>query len=155
MNLDLGRITEQLQQSNFVQNFIKELEKALENFNNKDIENIKLSPEEDMQFYRQETNFLRDFFNKELSDTSRGEVFLVTDKYENDPEYHRYKVSQYKDNFVSKSVVFEKDLPENVQLNDIVRKIDGKYVYDAEATQYVNDARNEIKQNILNSRNKK
>ena len=34
-------------------------------------------------------------------------------------------------------IAFEKDLPENVQLGDVVRKIDGKYIYDRRATQYV------------------
>ena len=41
-------------------------------------------------------DFLEEYFNKELSDLSKGEVFIVTDKFENDDEYHRYKVTQYK-----------------------------------------------------------
>lgn len=159
MDLDLNRITEKLQQNDFIKNFIKELSEALENFNNKNevkgekMDDVKLTPEEDLEFYRQESKFLQNYFKKELADLSKGEIFIVTNKYENDIEYHRYKVAQYKDNKEWKYITFEKDLPENVQLGDVVRKIDGKYIYDKQATQYVNDSINKIKQNIIDKRN--
>lgn len=159
MELDLNRITEKLQQNDFVKNFIKELSEALEKFTNKNemksekMDDVQLTPEEDLQFYRQESKFLQDYFKKELSDLSRGEIYLVTNKYENDIEYHRYKVAQYKDNKEWKYIAFEKDLPENVQLGDVVRKVDEKYIYDKQATQYVSNSINEIKQKIINKRN--
>ena len=81
-------------------------------------------------------NSYKIIFQQELSDTSSGEIYIVTDKYEND-EYHRYKVTQYKNNLECKYIAFAKDLPENVQLRDVVRKVDDKYIYDQEATQYV------------------
>ena len=62
-------------------------------------------------------------------------------------------MAQYKDNKEWKYITFEKDLPKNVQLGDVVRKIDGKYIYDKQATQYVNDSINKIKQNIIDKRN--
>ena len=39
-------------------------------------------------------------------------------------------------------------MPENVKLGDIVRKIDGKYIYDKQATQYVKNSLKEMKQDL-------
>ena len=61
-------------------------------------------------------------------------------------------MAQYKDNLECKYIAFEKDLPKNVQLGDVVRKIDGKYIYDRQATQYVNNYINKIKRDIINNR---
>lgn len=158
MNLGLDTIIEKLEQNDFIKNFMKELSEALENFNNKNelkgekMEDIKLTQEEDMEFYRKKWDFLENYFNKELSDLSKGEIFIVTNKYENDYEYHRYKVTQYKNNKECKYITFEKDLPENVKLGDVVRKVDGKYIYDEQATKYVTDSINKIKEDIINKR---
>lgn len=158
MELDLNRITEKLQENDFIKNFIKELSEALENFSHQNkvkgekMDEVKLTPEEDLKFYRKKWDFLENYFEKELSDLSKGEIFLVTNKYENDYEYHRYKVAQYIEGHERKYIAFEKDLPENVQLGDVVRKIDGKYIYDKNATQYVKSSINEIKQDIISKR---
>lgn len=158
MELELNRIAEKLQQNDFIKNFIKELSEALENFNHQNkvkgekMEEVKLTPEEDLKFYRKKWDFLENYFEKELSDLSKGEIFLVTNKYENDYEYHRYKVAQYAEEHERKYIAFKKDLPENVQLGDVVRKIDGKYIFDRQATQYVKNSLNEIKQDIINNR---
>lgn len=159
MELDLNRITEKLQQNDFIKNFIKELSEVLENFNHQNkvkgekMEEVKLTPEEDLIFYRKKWDLLENYFEKELSDLSNGEIFLVTNKYENDYEYHRYKVAQYVEGHERKYITFEKDLPENVKLGDIVRKIDGKYIYDKQATQYIKNSLNEMKQDIIDKRN--
>lgn len=159
MNLDLNKITEKLQKNDFIKKFTKELSEALENLNNKNelanekIDQVKLTTEEDLEFCRKEFNFLQNYFKKELQDSSNGEIYIVTNKYENDIENHRYKVAQYKDNKEWKYIAFEKDLPENVQLGDVVRKIEGKYIYDKQATQYVKMSINEIKEDIINKRN--
>lgn len=158
MELDLNRITEKLQENDFIKNFIKELSEVLENFSHQNkikgekMEEVKLTPEEDLKFYRMKWDFLENYFEKELSNLSKGEIFLVTNKYENDYEYHRYKVAQYVEGHERKYIAFEKDLPENVQLGDVVRKIDGKYIYDKQATQYVKNSLNEIKQDIIDTR---
>ena len=158
MNLDLNKITKKIEQNDFINNFIEELGETLENFKQEKeekvekVDNIELTSEEDLEFYRKKWDFLEEFFKEELSDLSKGETFIVTDKYENDYEYHRYKVTQYKDNTEYKRIAFEKDLPENVQLGDVVRKKDGKYIYDSEATRFVNNTINEIKQNIIKQR---
>jgi len=158
LNLDLNRITEKLLQNDFIKNFIKELSEALENFSHQNkvkgekIEEMKLTPEEDLKFYKKKWDFLENYFEKELSDLSKGEIFLVTNKYENDYEYHRYKVAQYVEEHERKYIAFKKDLPENVQLGDVVRKVDGKYIYDKQATLYVRDSLNKIKQDIINKR---
>ena len=158
MELELNRIAEKLQQNDFIKNFIKELSEALENFSNQNkvkgekMEEVKLTPEEDLIFYRKKWDLLENYFEKELSDLSKGEIFLVTNKYENDYEYHRYKVAQYVEGHERKYIAFKKDLPENVQLGDVVRKIDGKYIFDRQATQYVKNSLNEIKQDIINNR---
>ena len=58
MELDLNRITEKLQENDFIKNFIKELSEALENFSHQNkikgekMEEVKLTPEEDLIFYR-------------------------------------------------------------------------------------------------------
>lgn len=160
MRLDLNRMAEKIEQNEFVKNFIKELGNALENLNNKNrvglkaekMDNVKLTAEEELEFDRKEFSFLQDYFEKELLKSSKGEIYIVTNKYENDNEYHRYKVAQYKNNLECKYIAFEKDLPENVQLGDVVRKIDGKYIYDRQATQYVNNYINKIKRDIINNR---
>lgn len=159
MDLDLNRITEKIEQNVFIKNFMKELSRALESFSNQKelkgekMDDIKLTQEEDLELYRKQSTFLQEYFKAELTNLSKGEIFLVTNKYENDYEYHRYKVAQYKDNKECKYIAFEKDLPENVNLGDVVRKIDGKYILDAQATKYVNDTINGFKQDIINSRN--
>lgn len=140
MNLDLNRITEKMEQNNFIKNFIKELSEAIENFSHQKelkgekMDDIKLTGEEDLELYRKKSNFLQEYFKDELADLSKGEIFLVTNKYENDNEYHRYKVAQYRDKKEYKYIAFEKDLPENVQIGDVVRKVNGKYIYDEQAT---------------------
>ncbi|MBR3697028.1 MAG: hypothetical protein IKM97_01975 [Clostridia bacterium] len=157
MNLDLNRITEKLEQNSFIKKFIKELSEALDNFKNKDefkgqeLDDIKLNPDDDLKFYRKKWDFLENYFNLELSDLKKPEVFIVTDKYENDYEYHRYKVTQYKNHKECKYIAFEKELPENVKLGDVVRKVNGRYIYDEQATKYVNDSIRKIKQDIINS----
>lgn len=159
MNLDLNRMTEKMENNSFIKNFIKELREYLEDVKYKNEKNggkmddIKLTSEEEFEFYEKRWDFLKNYFDKELSDLSNGEVFIVTNKYENDIEYHRYKVTQYRNNIEHKCVAFEKDLPENVKLGDVVRKIDGKYIYDKQATKYVNDSLKKIKQEIVNNRN--
>ena len=156
MNLDLNRIAEKLGQNDFIKSFLKELSEALNNFNNKKdsrrgkMEEIELTQEQDMNFYRKKCDFLENYFKQELSDLSKGEAFIVTDKYENDYEYNRYKVTQYKNHKECKYIAFKKDLPENVQIGDVVRKIDGKYIYDEKATNYVNDSINKIRQDVIN-----
>ena len=157
MDLELNIKVENIEKNELAQCFIKELSDALNKFDNKKglkekADNIKLTSEEELEFNKKEFEFLQDYFKKELADLSKGEIFIVTNKYENDNEYHRYKVAQYKNNLECKYIAFEKELPENVKLGDVVRKIDGKYIYDEKATQYVNNAINKIKQEIINNR---
>lgn len=116
------------------------------------IENTKLTDEEELELEKKEFKFLQNFFTEELKDLSKGEAYIVTDKYENDYEYNRYKVTQYKNHFECKHIAFKKDLPPNVQLRDIVRKKNNQYTYDAKATKYVKNALDKIKQEIINER---
>lgn len=160
MELDINKVIDKITQNDFIDNFIKELSITLEKYTNKNVskvegENmneIELTTEEELEFDRKEFDFLQNYFKRELSDLDKGETYIVTDKFENDNQYHRYKVTQYKDNLECKYIAFEKDLPQNVQLRDIVRKIDGKYIYDGLATEYVKDSINKIKQDIINKR---
>ncbi len=158
MNLGLDTIIEKLEQNEFIKNFMQELSETLEKINSRNelkgekMDDIKLTPEEDMELYRKKWSFLEGYFSKELSNLSKGDTFIVTDKYENDYEYHRYKVTQYKNNKECKYIAFEKDLPENIKLGDVVRKVGGKYIYDEQATKYVTDSINKIKEDIINKR---
>lgn len=151
MELNLNKITDKLGQNELVKKFIEELGKTLENLNNKNMKNNELTTEEEMEFERKEFSFLQEYFKKELSDLSNGEVYIVTNKYDND-ELQRYKVTQYKNNLECKYIAVKKDLPQNVQLGDVVRKINGSYIYDEQATLYVKNAINEIKQEIINNK---
>ena len=152
MNLDLNRVIEKVGQNEFVKEFIKELGEYLEMKNNKKMEKIELTPEEDLDFYRKKSDFLQEYFKNELSDLKNGEIFMVTDKFENDSEYHRYKVAQYKNDKECKYIAFEKDLPENIKIGDMVRKVDGKYLLDEQATEFVNDSINNIMNEIIKNR---
>ena len=62
-------------------------------------------------------------------------------------------IKKNKNNLECKYIAFEKEFLQNVKLGDVVKKIDGKYIYDEKATQYINDSINEIKQNIIRKRN--
>ena len=154
MNLDLNRITEKLQKNEIIQSFINELNQMLEKMNKKNdlkeeiMDDIRLSQEEELNYYKKEMQFLQDYFQQELSN---GEVFIVTDKYQND-ELNRYKITQYKNNLESKYVVLKQDLPQNIQIGDIVRKEDGTYVLDEEATKYVQECKEKIKQEVISER---
>lgn len=141
MELNLNKIVENIKQNDFIENFIKELSNALLNYNKNNMKvngenmnNIELTVEEELEFDKKEFEFLQEYFKTKLSDLSNGEIYIVTNKYENDNENQRYKVTQYKNNMECKYIAFEKDLPENVQLQDVVRKVNGKYIYDGEAT---------------------
>lgn len=133
--------------NSFIEKFIKELSDMINKIKEeeKKMVEIILTPEQELEFTRKEFDFLHSFFEKELS---KNEIYIVTDKYENDEELHRYKITQYKDNMQFKYVTFEKDLPENVQLNDVVRKVDGKFIHDEQATQYIKESLESIKLNI-------
>ena len=155
MDLNLNKIVKKLEDNSFVTNFIKELGKHLEKGNNKNQmsgKDIELTPEEEKVFYRERWDFLEKYFNKELSDLSKGEAFIVTDKFENDDEHHRYKVTQYKNSIEHKKIAFEKDLPNNVQIGDIVRKVDDQYILDEQATEYVRKSMDNIIDNIKSDR---
>ena len=141
-----------VEQDDLTRKFIKELTETLEEYNNSLNDDLKLTEAEEMLFYKQKEIFLQEFFKKELDNTEKGQIFLVTDKYENDTELHRYKVTQYKNNAEYKYVTFEKDLPENIKINDVVRKINEKYIYDEEATQFIKEELIKIKNDIINNR---
>lgn len=159
MKLDLDRMTKRTGKNEFLRNFIEELNKTLEKMKNKNdlkgdkMDEIKLNSKEELEFDRKEFKFLQEYFKKELSNLSKGEIFIVTNKYENDNELHRYKVTQYKNNLECKYIAFEKDLPKNVKLGDVVRRINEIYIYDEQATKYINNSINKIKQDIINNRN--
>ena len=76
MNLDLNRVIEKVGQNEFVKEFIKELGEYLEMKNNKKMENIELTHEEDLDFYRKKSDFLQKYFKNELSDLKNGEIFI-------------------------------------------------------------------------------
>lgn len=159
MELDIDEIINKSFQNDLTKDFIQKLSEFLEDFkfqNNikeKKLEEIQLTSDEDWKFYKRQWSFLENYFKKELSDLSNGEIFLVTNKYENDYKYHRYKVTQYIDGLECKHIAFAKDLPENVKLGDVVRKVGEKYIYDKQATQYVRNSLAKIKQDIINERN--
>ena len=156
MNLDLNRITEKIEQNDFIKNFIKELSEMLENSNKKvngeNMENINFNQEEELEFEKKESIFLQEYFQKELEKNSNEEIFIVTSKYENDDEYHRYKLAQYRENKEFKYIVFEKDLPQNIEIGDVVRNINGKYINDEQATRYIKVYRDKIKKDIIDKR---
>ena len=149
MNLEINRLTRKIEKNSLLKEFIDELNEARDKIN----ENINLTPQEDLEFYKKRIEFLQNYFEKELLNLDKGEIFLVTNKYKNDIEYHRYKIAQYKNNKEWKYIVFEKDLPKNTKIGDVVRKKDGKYIYDEQATQYIENIGNKIKQKIIAKRN--
>ena len=158
MNLDINRKPEKKEQKSFIIKFMEDLKQTLNSTSNKNIEkdeedmDIVLTQEEELEFEKEEFKFLQEYFKNQLSDLSKGEIFIVTNKYENDDEYHRYKVTQYKNNFECKYIAFEKDLPQDVQLGDVVRKVDGRYIYDEQETIYIKECKNKIKKDIINKR---
>lgn len=112
-----------------------------------------LTPEEDLEFYNKKSKFLYEFFKNELLDLSKGEIFIVSSKYENDYKLNRFKLAQYIDNCEYKYIAFQKDLPKDIKVGDIVRKFEGNYILDISATKCVTDAINKIKREIIDNRN--
>ena len=152
MDLDLNKTIEKIQKNELIKNFMKELSKALESFSHQNelkgekMDNNELTSEEEWEFYRKKCDFLQECV--------KDDIFLVTNKFDKDYKYHRYKVAQYIKNHERKYIVFEKDLPQNVQIGDVVRKKDGVYIFDEKSTKYVKDSLDNIKQDIINKRNK-
>lgn len=136
-----------------IQNFHKCLESFKYNYDTADMIDTIFTQEEAFEFFRKKDTFLENFFDKELADLSQGETFMVSNRYNSDRVSHRYKVAQYQDKKMNIKAVPESVLPLGVKLNDIVRKIDGKFYYDEYATKYVNESINKIKQDILDKRN--
>ena len=90
MQLDFfNNILNNIRENKVVKNFISELSDYLEYFNNKNnvgegnMDEIKLTPEEEFELHREEFKFLQEYFKKELSNISKGEIYVVTNKYEN------------------------------------------------------------------------
>lgn len=160
MELDLNKIAKKLEQHELLKSFIDELSKALESYNKKQIkgekmDNIKLTNEKELEFNRKEFKFLQEYFKQELENSNKDPIYMVTDKYENDTELHRYKVAQYKNNLECKYIALEKDLPKNIKVGDMVRKKNGKYIYDFQATQYVKNCIEKIKQETFGDTSQK
>ena len=156
INVNINVKVENSEQNELGKKFIEELTETLKKFNNEEtnIEDVKLTEDEEWEFYKEKRDFLHSLFEKELSNLEKGEIYIVTDKYENDIENNRYKVTQYKNNAEYKYVTFSKNLPKNIKIGDVVRKVDGKYMYDEEATRYINDTINKLKKDIIDKRNK-
>lgn len=152
-NVSLNRTKDNELSKDLIQNFHKYIESFKNDYDTPDLADIRFTQEEDLEYYRKEFDFLESFFDKELADTSHGEAFIVTNRYNSDRMSHRYKVTQYKNSTECKYVVSESVLPIGVKLNDIVRKVGDKYYYDEQATKYVNDTLNKFKQEILDKRN--
>lgn len=146
MELNLSK-SSKIINSTIVQNFIKEMEKAL--MKKEELTNYELGI-----YDRKEFEFLREFFDKRLSNTSRGETFIVHDKYYNDPK-GRYHVAQYKEKQECLKIAFKENLPTDVKIGDVlVKKEDGNYYHDREATNYVRNNLDRIKQQIIAERDK-
>lgn len=142
MEFDLNIINDKIQKNEFAKNFINELEKAIKNDNN-----IKLTPKEELEYEKREFSFLQEYFANELDN-----LYIVTNKYENDIDYHRYKVAKYKDNLECKYIALKEELPEDIKIRDVVRKIDGKYIKDDQVTEYIKQSLSKIKQEIIDKR---
>lgn len=160
MNLNFDVALNRTKDTEFSKGLIHNFHKYLESFtfsfdtaDMMDTINTIFTQEEAFEFYRKEDAFLESFFDKELADLSQGEAFIVSNRYNDDSICHRYKVAQYQDKKMNITVVPESVLPVGVKLNDIVRKIDGKFYYDEYSTKYVNDNREKIIQDILDKRN--
>lgn len=152
-NININVSIDNVKNDELSQKFIKELTEALEKFNKEaELDNVKLTEDEEWEFEREKDKFLQDYFKKVLSNIENGETFIVTDKYENDNELNRYKVTQYKNNAEYKYVAFAKDLPKDVKIGDVVRRKDGEYIYDDSATRFVKDTIKKIKQEIIEKR---
>lgn len=145
MEFDLSVIADKIQKNEFAKNFINELEKAVKNDNNTD--DIKLTSEEELEFEKRQFNFLQQYFENELDD-----MYIVTNKYKNDNNFHRYKVAKYKDNLECKYIALKEELPKDIKIRDVVRKIDGRYIKDEQATEYIKQSLSKIKQEIIDKR---
>lgn len=138
MQLNLNRIKNELLKNENIQNFINELGRAIINMEN----DINLTDEELREYDKQKSEFLQDFFN------NNKDAYIVHLKYKNDPA-NRYKLEQYKDNFQQLYVTHKKNLPENVEVGDVVVKgEDGNYHYDYDATNYIKSELEKIKNQI-------
>ena len=147
-NLHINISMNSTEQDERTKQFIEELTKATERFNKtKEMRESEMKGKKEWEFTKAKENFLQEYFKQELSNSNKLQIYIVTDKYEND-EMGRYKITQYKNNAEYKYVVFEEDFSENIRIGDIVVKDKGKYIYDAVRTKYVQQTIEAIRKNL-------
>ena len=161
MNLDLvNDLFNNLKESKFVQNFIKELSNYLENMNKNNFNRVneEVPIIEDIlsknNFTTGNKNSIRWNLNDVIltytqKDLSNDEIYFVKDIKNNDA----YTVLKAKNNEVEEIEINKKDMPGEVKINDVLKIKDNKYVIDNISTKELQEDIKNMAKEILNKQN--
>ena len=111
--------------------------------------NFNLTQKQYFEFNKKKDEFLQNYFCNSKFNPD-GNLFLVTNKYKNDFELNRYKLAQYKNNAEYKYVVSKNELPADIQLGDVLRKVNSQYIKNNQVTEFVKKSINEILKQVIN-----
>ena len=156
-------------ENNFVQNFINELAKYLEN--NLDKEGNQMPIIEDILSKNNVTsgneNSIRSKFNDVILEYANRNfknesMYFVQDSkktyWENNKECYNndfYSVLKVESNQIEKMEISKKDMPKNIGVNDVFRIKDGEYIIDNFATEELQKEIKSMAEKIIDKQNEK
>lgn len=170
MNLNLdNKFLSGLLQNNFVQNFINELAKYLENNFGK--ERTQMSIIEDILSKNNVTtgneNTIRWKFNDVILEYAKQNfknesMYFVQDNktkyWKNNEEHYNndfYSVLKVENNQIEKIEISKKDIPKNIGVNDVFRIKENEYIIDNSATKELQNKIKNMAEEIIDKQNKK
>lgn len=168
LNLD-NKFLSGLLQNNFVQNFINELAKYLENNFGK--ERTQMSIIEDILSKNNVTtgneNTIRWKFNDVILEYAKQNfknesMYFVQDNktkyWKNNEEHYNndfYSVLKVENNQIEKIEISKKDIPKNIGVNDVFRIKENEYIIDNSATKELQNKIKNMAEEIIDKQNKK
>ena len=157
MNLDIfNNLINKAKENNIVENFLNELNNYLENNLSKSDDNElsllqkiyntgKVTVEYRDKMLLERENILENYAKETKS---KGTMYYL---YNKDTEDNKYHISICEEGNSRVVIEAEKnELPKGAGVDSVLRKVNGKYVLDVEATRIVNEQISEMVDNLLN-----
>lgn len=154
MNLDfLNELTNNIKESNFVQNFVKELGEYLEE---------KISGKGilgEMQKQRKISVVSRNTINNKQKEIlqeyakqteNKGELYFIAGK-----QLDKYTIYKYQGNENSTIQIEKEKLPENITIGSVLRMENGEYIENKEDTKNINNQITQMTKEVLDKQDKK
>ena len=139
-----------------IQDFITEVAERLNDSNNKELDIVSIITSEKKASLTSENSIMkaRDEILKEYAKntTEEGDLYFIFNKVKGTDDY---RVIQMGENIDKTITVNSKDLPQNSNLNQVMRLKDGKFELDTVGTEKVQDKIYEKAEEILDRQDKK